>query len=152
MGEVIQVKKSLPVQTAEFTDMQGNDYEPAFNWWVKHVLKKRDKTIASIWKQQTIYLKKSHKFGIELPKTMKQAYFQDANNGNNLWADEISKEMENVSMAFEVLLDGKSVPIGHQFMQYHMLFDIKMEDFRQKARLVAGGHIAKALAMLCMPV
>ena len=29
-----------------------------------------------------------------------------------------------------------------------MVFDIKMEDFRQKARLVAGGHITKALATI----
>ncbi len=25
-----------------------------------------------------------------------------------------------------------------------MIFDVKMEDFRQKARLVAGGHLTKA--------
>jgi hypothetical protein len=27
-----------------------------------------------------------------------------------------------------------------------MIFDVKMEDFRQKARLVAGGHLTKAPA------
>jgi hypothetical protein len=27
-----------------------------------------------------------------------------------------------------------------------MIFDVKMEDFRQKARLVAGGHCTKAPA------
>ena len=29
-----------------------------------------------------------------------------------------------------------------------MIFDIKMEDFRRKARLVAGGHMAKAPATI----
>ncbi len=29
-----------------------------------------------------------------------------------------------------------------------MIFDIKMEDFRRKARLVAGGHMTKAPAMI----
>ena len=29
-----------------------------------------------------------------------------------------------------------------------MVFDIKMEDFRQKARLVAGGHITEAPATI----
>ena len=47
-------------------------------------------------------------------------------------------------MAFEVLPDGKSVPIGHQFVPCHKVFNIKMEEFRQKARLVAGDHITKA--------
>ncbi len=30
----------------------------------------------------------------------------------------------------------------------HMIFDIKMDDFRQKARLVAGGHLTKAPATI----
>ena len=63
-----------------------------------------------------------------------------------MWADAISKEKENFRVAFEVLPKGKSVPIGHQFVQCHVVFDIKMEDFRQKARVVAGGHMTKALA------
>ena len=73
--------------------------------------------IASIQKWQSRYLKKSHKFGIELPKTVEQALALDAKNGNTLWADAISKEMENVRVAFEVLPDSKSTPIGHQFVQ-----------------------------------
>ena len=51
-------------------------------------------------------------------------------------------------MAFKVLPDGKSVPIGHQFVQCHMVFDVKMEDFRRKARFVAEGHIIEAPATI----
>ena len=114
----------------EFAVAHGIDHEPAFKWWVKHVLKERERIIANIRKQQTRYLKRSQKFGIELPKTVEEAYALDAKNGNILWADAISKEMENIRVAFEVLPDGKSAPIGHQFVQCHMVFDIKMEDFR----------------------
>ena len=91
------------MQTAEFAVVQGIGHEPAFNWWVKHVLKKRDRIIAGVRKWQTKYLKKIHKFGIELPKTVEEALALDAKNGNTLWADAISKEMENVRAAFEVL-------------------------------------------------
>ena len=70
---------------------------------------------------------------------MEQAYTLDAKIGNTLWADALSKKMENVRLAFEVIPDGKPVPTGHQFVQCYVVFDIKMEDFRQKARLVAGG-------------
>ena len=80
------------------------------------MLKKRDRIIASIRKQQTRYLKKSHKFGIELPKTAEQDYALDAKNDITLWAYAISKEMENIRVAFEVLPDGNSVPKGHQFV------------------------------------
>ena len=50
------------MQTAEFAVVQRIDHEPAFNWWVKQVLKKRDIIIASIRKWLTKYLKKSYKF------------------------------------------------------------------------------------------
>ena len=96
--------------------LQGIYHKSASNWWVKHVLKKRNRTIASIRKHQTRYLKKSHKFDIELPKTVNQALTLDAKNGNNLWTDAISKEMENVCMTFNFLPDEKSVAIVHQFV------------------------------------
>ena len=73
---------------------------PAFHWWVKHVIEKRDRIIAKVRKCQTRYLKKSHKFGIDLPKTVKEALTLDAKNSNTLWADAISKELENVKVAF----------------------------------------------------
>ena len=69
------------MQTAEFAVAQGIDHELAFNWWVKHVLKKKDRIIASIKKRQT----RCHKFGIELPKTVERANALDAKNGNILW-------------------------------------------------------------------
>ena len=50
-GKLFDLKESHPVQTAEFAIAQVIDYKPAFNWWVKHMLKKRDKTIASIIRQ-----------------------------------------------------------------------------------------------------
>ena len=66
------------VQTARFAVAEEINHEPAFNWWVKHVLKKRNRIIASIRKQQTRYLKRSYMVGIELPKTVEEAYAMDA--------------------------------------------------------------------------
>ena len=67
-------------------------------------------------KQQIRYLNKSHDFGIELPKVVEQALVLDSKNYIALRADAISKEMENDRVAFEVLPDGKSVPMCHQIM------------------------------------
>ena len=58
------------------------------------------------------------------------------------------KEIENISVAFDVLPNGKSVPIGRQFVSCNMVFNVKMEDFRQKVGLVAGGHMTKVLATI----
>ena len=40
-----ELKESNPVQTPEFAVVQEIDHEPAFNRWVKHVLKIRDRII-----------------------------------------------------------------------------------------------------------
>ena len=64
-----ELKESHPVQTAVFAVAQRIDHKPAFNWWVKHVLKKRDRITASARKKETRYLKRSYKFGIKLMGT-----------------------------------------------------------------------------------
>jgi len=53
--------------------------------------------------------------------------------------------MKNVKPAFQILEDGGELPNrNYQFVHCHMIFDVKMEDFRRKARLVAGGHMTEA--------
>ena len=81
-----------------------------------HMLKKRVRINASTKKQQTRYLKKSHKFDMELSKAVEQALALDAVNGNTLWADALFNELENVIVVFETSLDGKKTPIVHQFV------------------------------------
>ena len=49
-----------------------------------------------------------------MPKTVKEAAKLDAKNGDTKWLDEISKEMINVRVAFDILKDGYRAPIGHK--------------------------------------
>ena len=35
-------------------------------------------------------------------------------------------------------------PSDHKCVNFHMIFDIKMKNFRRKVRLVAGGHTTTA--------
>ncbi len=123
------LKDSHPLETAEYPVTQGIDHEPAFNWWFPHVLKKHDQIILLVCKRTTRYLKRTHKFGIEGPKTVKEALALDRKNGNTLWANAIEKEMKEVCIAFNILPDGQSAPIGYQKIPCHMIFDVKMEDF-----------------------
>jgi hypothetical protein len=83
-----------------------------------------------------------------VPKTVKEALKLDKKNGNTLWADAIAKEMKDVRVAFNILPDGQSAPIGYQKLPCHMTFDVKMQDFCRKARLIAGGHRTKAPATI----
>ena len=56
------------------------------------------------------YLKRNEKFGIALPKNVKEALQQDKENGNTMWADAIATEMKNVKVAFKILDDGEMAP------------------------------------------
>ena len=139
------LKESNPVQVAEYAVSQGIDHEPAFAWWVPFTLKKRDRIIASV---NARYLKTTHKFGIRVPKTVLEAIEIDRENGNTMWQDAIQKEMNAVRIAFKVLEADEEIPPGYQNMKCHMIFTVKMEDFRRKARYVAGGHMTEAPAVL----
>ena len=74
---------------------------------------------------------------------MKQSIDFDHENGNTLWWDAVCQDMKNVHPEFEPW--GKpegDIPPGYQDIKCHLIFDIKMgENFRQKARFVAGGNM-----------
>ena len=140
------LKESHPIELAEHAVQQGIDHEPAFAWWAPHVLKRRDRIIATVNKR---HVKRTHKFGFETPKTVERAKEIDKENGNTLWQDAIAKEMAAVRVAFKILNNGQEPPVGHKYMDCHMVFEIKMENnFRRKARLVAGGHMLDAPPIL----
>ena len=63
------------------------------------------------------------------------------NNGNTYWQDAIAKEMENMKVAFHILPNGENSPNGYQYVNCHMVLNIKMEDFKRKLCLAARDHV-----------
>ena len=133
------MKEAYPVQSAEYAVQARLVEEPAFAWWAPHTLKKRNRIIAKV---KSKYWLRTHKFGIRIPKSVQEAREIDEENGNTYWWDAILKEMKNVRPAFEVWEASKDkIPPGYQQIKCHLIFDVKMgENFRRKARFVAGGH------------
>ena len=130
------LKESNPVEVAEYAVNNKIAEEPAFMWWTRHVLRKRDRIIKKV---KSRYWKKTHKFGIELPKSVEEALAIDERTGTDFWRRAIEKEMRNVMPAFE-FRDDNDIPKFYKRIDCHMIFDIKM-DLTRKARLVAGGHM-----------
>jgi hypothetical protein len=54
--------------------------------------------------------------------------------------DTVMKEKKNVSVALQILNGDEESPPTYQEIHFHMIFDVKMEDFWRKARVVAGDH------------
>jgi hypothetical protein len=124
---------------ADYAVKMGLAEEPAFNFWVKHAMKKRDRLIKKVFKRRR---SNRWKYGIQVPQNVNEAYDLDKKNGNTFWSDAIAKEMKSVQVAFKVLDAGASPPETHSEIPLIMIFDVKM-DFTRKARLVAGGHTTK---------
>jgi hypothetical protein len=134
-------KEAFVVETADFAILNRIDHEPAFAWWVPTVIKKRKAIVAKI---KSKYWERTHKYGIEIPKTVKRAHELDQINGDTLWWDSICDEMKTVMVAFEEY-QGEGIPTGYKHIKCHFIFDVKLgENFRRKARLVAGGHMTGA--------
>ena len=79
---------------------------------------KRDRIIAAV---NDRFLKKTHKFGLRVPPSVKVSF------------DAIAKEMKNVKVAFKILDDDEVIAVGcrAQPIPCHLIFDVKM-DFTRK--------------------
>jgi hypothetical protein len=132
-------KDSYPVYVAEYAVENGISEKPAFKWWVPFVLKKRDRIISKM--KTNSYWLKTHKYGLEIPKNYDDCVRIDKANDNTLWQESVKKEMKTVRPAFEVYEGDTKDLIGYQHITCHLIFDVKLgENFRRKARFVAGGH------------
>ena len=60
------LKESHTIETAEYAVSQSLEREPAFNWWVKFPLKKRDHVISLVKQRSARYLTRNEKYGINL--------------------------------------------------------------------------------------
>jgi Reverse transcriptase (RNA-dependent DNA polymerase) len=140
------LKDSYPVQIAEYAVTNRIAEQPAFNWWVHSVLRKRNRILAKV---KSRYWKTTHKFGIRVPKSVQEALAIDEETGTDFWRRALNKEMTKVKIAWKAV-DGATPEdvragrakqmIGYQEIKCHVIFDVKM-DFTRKARFVAGGHL-----------
>jgi len=137
------LKNSNSVDVAQYAKDNRIDQEPAFDWWVHDVLKRRERLIKMARSHR---LKTGYKFGLRVPETVDEAMEIDRINGNTLWQDAIEKEMQNVYIAFDIRTESQAPPV-YKLIPHRIIFEIKM-DFTRKARLVAGGHKTNPPAQL----
>jgi hypothetical protein len=134
------MKDSYPIQVADYATANNLTNEPAFRWWVPFVLKKRARILRKV---KTKYWSTTHKYGLELPKSVSHALAIDKRTGTEFWKIAIEKEIRNVFPAFDFLDDDNSkVPPGFTFVETYFVFDIKM-DLTRKARLAAWGSMTE---------
>jgi hypothetical protein len=117
------LKASNPLQVAEYAVAHNIANEPAFVWWIYDTLKRRDRVIAAKGQR---YVKRTHKFGIELPTSVDDALKIDRDSGTTFWHDAMQKEMHNNSIAFEFITPGENIPIGYK--KNPPAYDLRCQD------------------------
>ena len=81
----------------------------------------------------------THKYGIEIPMSIKRGHRSDKENSNNFWRDANATKMHNSGVAFEVLPEGQNPPVEWSKVTGHLIWDVKMY-FTRKAIWVLDGH------------
>jgi hypothetical protein len=86
---------------------------------------------------------KVYNFGILVPRNVKEAFELDKANGNSLWKDAMTKEIDNIQ-AYKTFKDMGKVKFvdGFKKIIVHFVFAVK-HGLRHNARLVAGGHLTE---------
>ena len=97
------LKASNPVEVAEYAVVNRLVEEPAFKWWVPHVIRRRNRIISKV---KSRYWKMTHKFGIRLPKTVEEALEIDRLTNTDFWKRAIKEGIDslmlNHSMKFQL--------------------------------------------------
>ena len=82
------LKESRPIEVAEYSVANRIVEEPAFKWWVPHMIRKRNRIISNV---KSRHWQTTHKFDIRLPKTTKEALQIDKLTGTDFWRKAINK-------------------------------------------------------------
>jgi hypothetical protein len=135
-----------PVTCALYAKENNLLNEPSWKRF-KPIAKRQQKLLHMVKQAKLHSYHKSprYKYGFEIPRDFGHAIELDRRNGNSLWRDAVSTEMEQIK-EYEVFKDhGFKVqpPSGYKHIRVHLVFDVK-HDGRHKARLVADGHLTDA--------
>ena len=104
------MKEAYPLQTAEYAVTNQLECRLALACWVGYTLWHTTQIIKAVKNKH--YHRRTHKFGIELRKTVCEALEIYHNTGTTFWCAALELEMKNVRVAFNVLKDGDNVPVG----------------------------------------
>ena len=84
-------------EIAGYVAAKNIDHVPAFAWWVKFTLQKQNIIVSKL---QRKYWCTTHKFGIEVPTSVKLAYEIDDEKGNYICRKSIAKEILKVKVSY----------------------------------------------------
>jgi hypothetical protein len=93
-----EVQQPNPIKFAKFATHRGIANDPVFAWWVPHMMRCCQHMISKV---RSEYWMVTHKFCVELPKSVEHAYCINKEMGTTFWHDAIEKEMKRIREAMQ---------------------------------------------------
>jgi hypothetical protein len=138
------IRKDDPIKLALYAKERSLIYERGWRW-ARKILKDNKRfarTVKLLAGQGKAGPK--YKFGVQVPRNVKEAVSIDKTNGNTLWQDAMQAEIQQLLDfgTFTILPKGETKfknMEAYTYVPMHFVFDVKF-DLRRKARCVAGGN------------
>ena len=135
------MKEADPITLAKYGHSQNLQETRGWKWIKKYsenskVFINLSKIFASKGRQKVF------KFGVEVPRNLKEALALDNYNGNELWSKATDKEVNELleHKTFAIHDSKATIPFDYKFVPVQFVFDNKF-DGRRKGRLVACGNL-----------
>ena len=140
------VRKDDPITLAKYA--KDNNLLNQRGWsWARKIVKnnKKYERMYKLMQGQKVQGPK-YKFGIQVPRTKKEARMLDEKNNNTLWEDAMTTEANALLdlNTFREPKPGENLE-KHQFVPLVYAFDVKF-DGRRRARICANGSVVDKLA------
>ena len=87
------MKNGYLIETAQYAVLNQLQDEPAFTWCVPYVNRKKKRIVGKL---KSKYWERTHKYGVKIPKSVKEVYAIDSENRDTMWADAIREEMKKI--------------------------------------------------------
>jgi hypothetical protein len=142
------IKADDPVTLAGYARDHNLLNMSSWNWAKKYV--KNGKKFTRLMRQMNATKRRKavkYLFGYRVPRSIREAYEIDKNNGNKLWTEAIEKETKMLYeeyKCFHLLAPDEKIPQGYKMIPLIWTFTVKF-DGRHRARCVAGGHVTDDL-------
>ena len=142
-----ELKLAYPLELSEYAKTNDLIDEPVFAWWAYDALRTHTRIIS---KTKAKYWRTTQNYGIELPHSVEEALAINTKKKNNLWRNEIEKEMNKIKLMEmfekynkhtpEEVWKNRTLLLGFKELTLHMIIDVKLDgNFMCKAQLVADG-------------
>ena len=136
-----------PVTVAIYARDNGLLEEPGWKLPGLRKMAKQQKRLirlANAAKLHSFRCKPIYMYGFQVPRNHMEAMELDRANGNSLWKDSETVELDQIDEYKSFIDKGVGYKPGSEYkkIRVHMVYAVK-HDGRHKARLVAGGHLTE---------